>query len=289
MKFIKKIAVFLICLTLCFVYIFGLFGCNNANNLPSNDADVFLPTDDILPPENIAPPVNKEDNIENTLPEIDNAISQTKHAKYIKSKVNGLNIRLLPTSKSQSIGQINANDMVAFISTEGNWHKTYYKKQVAYVSASINHSEIVEMNKSTEKVEAVIQLGVKYLGTKYVYGATRLHNGNGIFLNGFSDDAFDCSSYMQYIFYFGADILLNLTTRTQVVQGKEVDKENLQRGDLLFFTNANRFNKVGVERIGHVALYLGNNYILHTASDYAVIEPMSATRHNYLLNIKRHF
>ena len=91
------------------------------------------------------------------------------------------------------------------------------------------------------------------------------------------------------MFYFGADVLLDLTTRTQVKQGSAVKEINdLRRGDLMFFTNAQRYNNVGVERIGHVAIYFGDNYILHTASDYAVIEPISSTRWKYLLEIKRH-
>ena len=49
------------------------------------------------------------------------------------------------------------------------------------------------------------------------------------------------------------------------------------------------YDKTGVERIGHVALYLGDNYILHTASDYAVIEQMSATRRNYFVTARRFF
>ena len=58
---------------------------------------------------------------------------------------------------------------------------------------------------------------------------------------------------------------------------------------MIFFTNAQRYNKTGVERIGHVALYLGDNYILHTASDYAVIEQISAQRWRYYIETRRLF
>ena len=92
---------------------------------------------------------------------------------------------------------------------------------------------------------------------------------------------------MQYIFYRGAGILLDVTTRTQVKQGTPVAWEHIERGDLLFYTNAQRYHKTGVERIGHVALYLGDNYILHTASDFALIEQMSATRRGYFITARR--
>ncbi|MDE7208316.1 MAG: C40 family peptidase [Clostridia bacterium] len=42
-----------------------------------------------------------------------------------------------------------------------------------------------------------------------------------------------------------------------------------------------------MERVGHVALYLGDNYILHTASDHAVIEEISAKRWSYFIVAKR--
>ena len=91
------------------------------------------------------------------------------------------------------------------------------------------------------------------------------------------------------MFYMGANTLLQVNTRTQVYQGNTVNKSGLKRGDLMFFTNAQRYNKTGVERIGHVAMYLGGNYILHTASDYAKIEQISSTRWSYFIQGQRIF
>lgn len=92
---------------------------------------------------------------------------------------------------------------------------------------------------------------------------------------------------MQYIFLYGGGVLLDVTTRTQVVQGTPVARKDIQRGDLLFFTNSSRYDKEGVERIGHVALYLGDNYILHTASDYARAEQITQARWNYYITARR--
>ena len=80
---------------------------------------------------------------------------------------------------------------------------------------------------------------------------------------------------------------LDLTTRTQIKQGEYVARNDIQRGDLMFFTNSSRKNLSGIERVGHVALYLGDNYILHTASDYAVIEKISSTRWGYYIETRR--
>jgi cell wall-associated NlpC family hydrolase len=92
---------------------------------------------------------------------------------------------------------------------------------------------------------------------------------------------------MQYIFYHGADTIIGSHTRAQVKQGKYVKADELQRGDCLFFTNEDRQYNTGIERVGHVALYLGNNYILHTASDYARIEKITASRWKFFIEARR--
>ena len=176
--------------------------------------------------------------------------------------------------------------MYALIENSGGWYKTYYRGQTAYISAS--YAAVLSLEKSTtDKVEDVVAEGYKLLGTPYVYGAVRLHDGKGNMLSNFTVHKFDCSSLIQYIFYKGAGKILDVTTRTQVRQGKYVKKSDLQRGDCIFFTNEDRQYNTGIERVGHVALYLGNDYILHTASDYACIEKMSAKRWSFYIEARR--
>ena len=143
------------------------------------------------------------------------------------------------------------------------------------------------MKQGEEKVESIIAVGEELLGYPYVWGSQRYHWGNGTLNSNFVQGQFDCSALMQYIFYKGAGVLMDLNTRTQVLQGREVPLADLKRGDVMFFTNDSRVNKTGVERVGHVALYLGDNYILHTASDHAVIEEISAKRWSYFIVAKR--
>ena len=208
-------------------------------------------------------------------------------AQYVLSQANGLNIRSGAGTGYSSLGQINAGDMVHFVRREGSWYETRYRGKTAFISANEAYTSLAFLDKADEAIEKIIAEGLELLGVPYVYGAVRLHDGRGNFLKNFTTNAFDCSSLMQYIFYKGAGILLDVTTRTQVNQGTPVEWRNIERGDLLFFTNAQRYYKTGVERIGHVALYLGENYILHTASDYAVIEQMSLTRQRYFVTARR--
>lgn len=234
-----------------------------------------------VPTENPTVPAEKPENPETPAP----AVPQENKAVYIRSKTDGLNVRRGAGTNYSSLGTLDKGDMVVFLEKIGGWYKTYFRSQTAYVSADENYTDIYKMDKGNDNIEAVINVGLKLLGTPYVYGATRYHNGNGTKLSGFSTDAFDCSSLMQYMYYVGANVNLDLTTRTQIKQGTKVS--TLKRGDLMFFTNATRKDKTGIERVGHVALFLGDNYILHTASDHAVIEQISQTRWSYYIQANR--
>ena len=217
--------------------------------------------------------ISPESSVENTV-------------KYIRASSDGVNIRTGAGTEYTSLGTTEKNTLYAYCGKSGSWYKTKYKNRTAYISEK--YCTLTEMDKSDDElIESVIESGLNFLGTKYVYGAVRYHDGKGNKLKNFTTEAFDCSSLMQYIFYKGADKLLDVNTRTQIYQGKTVSKSQLKRGDLMFFNNASRKNLSGIERIGHVALYLGDNYILHTASDYAKIEQISTTRWGYFIQGQR--
>lgn len=211
---------------------------------------------------------------------------KVEKAEYILVKSSGVNLRSGAGTGYSALGTAEKGTLYALAGRSGNWYKTYYKNKTAYISAG--YCTVVQMDKSANaQVEKVIAEGCKCMGVPYVYGATRYHDGKGNKLKGFTTSAFDCSSLMQYIFKIGASVNLQVNTRTQIYQGTTIKKSALKRGDLIFFTNASRKNNTGVERIGHVAMYLGENYILHTASDYAKIEQISSTRWSYYVQSQR--
>ncbi|WEK55832.1 MAG: C40 family peptidase [Candidatus Cohnella colombiensis] len=100
---------------------------------------------------------------------------------------------------------------------------------------------------TTSKATKIINLGDNYLGVKYKFGASTNITS-----------AFDCSSFTKYIFgKYG--VKLPRVSSAQAKVGKYVSKSNLKKGDLVFFSTARTGKK-----IGHVAVYAGNNKILHT-------------------------
>lgn len=205
---------------------------------------------------------------------------------YIQINSDNVNVRSGAGIDYPVLGSTQKDTLYAYFGREGNWYKTTYKNKTAYIY--VDYCSVAYMDASENKqVEAVIAEGCKCLGAPYVYGATRYQDEKGNPISGFNVTKFDCSSLMQYIFKLGAGANLKLTTRTQIYQGTTVKGSDLRRGDLLFFTNEARKNNTGIERVGHVALYLGGNYILHTASDYAKIEHISKTRWDNFIQAQR--
>lgn len=227
---------------------------------------------------------NDNDNIGQVAPENPNLNKDI----LIKALVSNLNIRSAPNTTNSIVGTMKYGAMVPYVGVaNSSWYETIYKGKKAYISQK--YTQLVAFDTASKQIENVIDEGKLLLGFPYIFGAQRYHWGpsKAIKNTDFVMGEFDCSSLTQYAYYKGAGVILDLTTRTQIYQGTHIEKQNLKRGDLMFFTNSSRQYKTGNERVGHVAIYLGDNYILHTASDYATIEPMNSTRWNYYISARR--
>lgn len=300
MKKLKSIAALALSLSL----LTPIFACkvNDEVHIPPSESE----HSSTLPPIEETPPIEEESSAEPEIEETPPTIKPTppttsapttpptttpetpvkQKAQYIRITGDSVNVRSGAGTGYKVLTSSKQGTMYALIEKTGSWYKTYYRNQIAYINTS--YAAVVSLEKAdTTKVENVISEGYKLLGTPYVYGAIRLHDGKGNMLSNFSVHKFDCSSLIQYIFYKGAGKILDVTTRTQIKQGKYVKKSELQRGDCIFFTNEDRQYNTGIERVGHVALYLGDNYILHTASDYACIEKISAKRWSFYIEARR--
>lgn len=99
---------------------------------------------------------------------------------------------------------------------------------------------------SSSVADSVIATGKQFLGVPYQFGASSGRT-----------NAFDCSSFTQYVFKQNG-IDLPRSSREQSQVGTPVSKDQLQPGDLVFSDT----NHDGV--INHVSIYIGNGQLLHT-------------------------
>ncbi|CAK6471008.1 D-gamma-glutamyl-meso-diaminopimelic acid endopeptidase CwlS [Peribacillus frigoritolerans] len=118
-------------------------------------------------------------------------------------------------------------------------------------SASASASASNKPSKST-KVDQVLAAGAKYMGAKYVYGASTSRT-----------DVFDCSSFTLRAFQ-SAGISLPRNSVAQSHVGTAVSSKALQKGDLVFFDT----NNDGV--INHVGIYAGNGQMLNASTSKGV-------------------
>ncbi len=120
--------------------------------------------------------------------------------------------------------------------TWGAIHRLLAQKQAQAPAALSNRGSV------SATAGAVIGLALKYLGYPYVYGGNTPSTG------------FDCSGFVQWV-YGQVGISLPRTTFTQWNVGTHVSYEQLQPGDLVFFTTEGVF-------ANHVGIYLGNGQFI---------------------------
>ena len=111
------------------------------------------------------------------------------------------------------------------------------------------------MNKKEELQQKLIYFAKKHLNKPYKYGA-KLYEAPKVF---------DCSSFTQYL-YQRININLPRTTLDQAHLGKKVNfpREELQIGDLIFIKGSwGHYDPKFSQGIGHVAMYVGDNKIVH--------------------------
>ena len=120
-----------------------------------------------------------------------------------------------------------------------------YKKLVLTEDKEeITDTKISKVDETPIKKQAFTEFYNEWKNVKYKMG-------------GISKTGIDCSAFTQKIYKDKFGIELSRTTRTQVNEGVEGARSELQPGDLVFF-------KTG-KTDRHVGIYVGNNKFLHSS------------------------
>lgn len=112
--------------------------------------------------------------------------------------------------------------------------------------AAATAAEAAEAAQKSSKRQQVVDYALSFVGGRYVWGGTDPHTGA------------DCSGFTGYILRNAGGVSISRSSAEQAGEGRTVSAENMQPGDLLFYSKGGGVN--------HVAMYIGNGQIVHASS-----------------------
>lgn len=153
-------------------------------------------------------------------------------------KGSGVNMRIGINPDSKAITQLYNGEQVTILAKVTDRYKIRYEGQIGYVSAEFITFDEVEGSGGT----TVVEYAKQFLGNRYVFGGTSLTNGT------------DCSGFTMGVYrHFGYSI--PRSSYAQRSAGTKVASlSQAKPGDLLCYN-------------GHVAIYMGNNKIIHASNE----------------------
>ncbi|TFE19896.1 stalk domain-containing protein [Cohnella luojiensis] len=164
----------------------------------------------------------------------------------------GVNLRVAPGKETDSdvIRMLPKNEKIHVIrEINADWLEVQTKDDtIGFISAKPAYTDYTSPALADKQADELFAFGSKFLGTPYEFGADPGQT-----------ETFDCSSFVQHVFNEVLSIDLPRVSYNQAEEGKEVEIDQLRKGDLLFFSAR------GIE-IGHVGIYAGDGRILHTYS-----------------------
>lgn len=104
---------------------------------------------------------------------------------------------------------------------------------IANAKNSIKNAGIAKVIKYNKTIDNILTEAETYLGTPYRYG-------------GMTRNGIDCSAFVLSVFGAAAGLSLPRVAASQSQEGEKIEKENLQKGDLIFFSHGRRISHVGI-------------------------------------------
>jgi cell wall-associated NlpC family hydrolase len=120
------------------------------------------------------------------------------------------------------------------------------EKPLSAVSSGKANPAVTQKKKhsSQEARNSIVTCALSLVGIPYKYG-------------GSTKRGFDCCGFVMYVYALN-DIRLPRTSRQQFTAGKQIDLEDIEKGDLLFY-------KINTSAISHVGIYIGDGQFVHSS------------------------
>lgn len=147
-------------------------------------------------------------------------------------------------------------EQLAAQNNKNNSNKNNNKNNGSNKVENINNANTSQLRKN------IVNFALQYVGYPYVHGGNSLTKGT------------DCSGFTKLVYqHFGYK--LARTPGGQIPNGKIISRSELQPGDLVFYMNSAN------TRVGHVAIYIGNNKIVHASNRRDGIKISNMNYRNY--------
>ncbi|MEN4759549.1 C40 family peptidase [Chryseobacterium sp. C39-AII1] len=104
---------------------------------------------------------------------------------------------------------------------------------IANAKNAVKNSEIAKAIKHNKTIDNILTEAATYLGTPYRYG-------------GMTRNGIDCSAFVLSVFGAAAGLSLPRVAASQAQEGEKIEKSELQKGDLIFFSHGRRISHVGI-------------------------------------------
>ena len=173
-------------------------------------------------------------------------------------KTSVANLYKKPSFTSELVTQAILKEKLTILEKSGNWYKIEqwdkYQSWIHefYIDSFDLKSNIswTELPVTKKTVNDLIIFAKSFLGTPYLWG-------------GKSSLGFDCSGLVQTVFKM-CGINMPRDASQQILRKNlfEIDFKNINIGDLLFFKEQKTIN--------HVAIYIGNNQIIHSSGSVKI-------------------
>ena len=142
------------------------------------------------------------------------------------------------------------------------------------------------------KAEQLISFGKQFIGVPYERGAATPGIGE-------TPSAFDCSSFMQFLFrHVGVELPRSSILQAIHVSGSEISEADIQPGDVIFMrSDRGYYYDESFENrklyIGHMGIYCGDGMLLHAKKSLGgvVLQKLSELQEhpNYKAQIIKRF
>lgn len=131
---------------------------------------------------------------------------------------------------------------------------------LASLETSTRNAENAKASVRNTKLDALLAEAESYLGTPYRFG-------------GMSRSGIDCSAFILSVYNAVMGTSLPRVAAAQALEGERVDKSDLKKGDLVFFSHGSRISHVGMV---HDVTPEGEVRFIHAATSRGVmISPLT--------------